>query len=97
MGRKPETGLEPTGAEEKSVPDRVPHLRGIIAIPRKKVYGQLLVQAFEYGIETFKELLAPWTQQERWEAIREFERLAPESMERLHTIAPNWLDWCVSL
>jgi hypothetical protein len=62
-----------------------------------KAYGQLLIQGFSYGIETFKELLAPWTQQERWEAIREFERLAPESMERLHTIAPNWFEWCDAL
>ena len=59
-------------------------------------YGQLLIQGFEDGIETFKELLKPWPQEERWGAIMEFERLAPESMERLVAIAPNWFEWCDS-
>jgi hypothetical protein len=62
-----------------------------------KVYGQLLRDGFEHGIETFKDLLKPWRQEERRGAIMEFERLAPEMMKRLDTIAPNWLDWCVSL
>lgn len=59
-----------------------------------KVYGQLLVEGFEYGVEAIKELLSPWTSEERWGAILEFEQLAPEKMERLVAIAPSWYEWC---
>jgi hypothetical protein len=59
-----------------------------------KVYGELLVEAFDYGVETIQQLLKPWTLEERWGAILEFEALAPEKMERLVVFAPNWVEWC---
>ncbi|HEY9607653.1 MAG TPA: plasmid replication protein, CyRepA1 family [Allocoleopsis sp.] len=59
-----------------------------------KVYGQLLVEGFEYGIEAIQELLKPWTLRVRREALLEFEALAPEKMGQLAAIAPNWMEWC---
>jgi hypothetical protein len=37
-----------------------------------KLYGQLLLQGFEYGVETIKDLLTPWTPEERRGAITPF-------------------------
>jgi hypothetical protein len=62
-----------------------------------KVYGQILVEGFEYGVEAMEVLLAPWTSEERWGAFLEFERLVPEKMEILTQIAPNWFEWCESV
>ena len=59
-----------------------------------KVYGQMLVEAFEHGVEAVKALLLPWKSEERWGAILLFEQLAPEKMERLVAIAPSWYEWC---
>jgi hypothetical protein len=59
-----------------------------------KVYGEMLLEAFDFGSEAIKELLKPWTSEERWGAILEFEALAPEKMDQLGTIAPNWFEWC---
>jgi hypothetical protein len=59
-----------------------------------KVYGQMLLDAFVYGIEAIKELLKPWKSLERWAAILEFETLAPEKMEQLDAQAPDWHEWC---
>ena len=63
-------------------------------VEKVKGYGQLLVECFEYGTEVFEELLKPWTADERWGAIFEFEALAPEKMERLNASEPNWFEWC---
>jgi hypothetical protein len=62
-----------------------------------KVYGEMLVEAIDFGAEVIKELLKPWTSEERWGAILEFEALAPEKVEQLNTIAPNWVEWCEAL
>jgi predicted nucleic acid-binding protein len=59
-----------------------------------KVYGQMLLDAFVYGIEAIKELLKAWTSEERWAAFLEFEDIAPEKMEQLRAIAPDWYEWC---
>lgn len=59
-----------------------------------KVYGELLVEAFDYGVEAIKDLLKPWSSEERWGAILEFEALSPEKMARLMTVEPNWFEWC---
>jgi hypothetical protein len=59
-----------------------------------KAYGQLLVEGFGYGLEAIKDLLMPWTTEQRWGAFIEFERLAPEKMERLAVIEPSWYEWC---
>lgn len=60
-----------------------------------KVYGQMLLDAFVYdGIEAIKELLKPWKSEERWAAFLEFQDIAPEKMEQLRAIAPDWYEWC---
>jgi hypothetical protein len=59
-----------------------------------KGYGELLISGFDHGIQTVKDLLEPWTWEERWQAILEFEKISPAKMEKLIAIAPNWLDWC---
>ena len=59
-----------------------------------KVYGELLVEGFAYGIQVVKELLMPWTPEQRWGAMLEFEALAPEKMQELVAIAPNCFEWC---
>jgi hypothetical protein len=59
-----------------------------------KTYAQLLVDAFQYGVEVIRDLLQPWTYQQRWAAIVEFENLAPDQMERLIAIMPDWFEWC---
>jgi hypothetical protein len=59
-----------------------------------KVYGELLVEAFSCGVQAIKELLMPWTSEQRWGAMLEFEVLAPEKMRELVAIAPNCFQWC---
>jgi hypothetical protein len=59
-----------------------------------KIYGQLLIEGFEYGVETIKQLLKPWSSEERWGAFLEFDHIAPEKMRRLDELAPNWFHWC---
>ncbi len=61
---------------------------------RVKAYGQLLVEAFECGVEAIQELLKPWTEEERWGAMHQFEAIAPEKMAQLVEIAPSWVGWC---
>jgi hypothetical protein len=63
-------------------------------VEKVKGYGQLLVEGFEYGIDVIKELLKPWTADERWGAIFEFEQQAPQKMRELIAIAPNCFEWC---
>jgi len=63
-------------------------------VEKVKEYGQLLVECFEYGTEVFEELLKPWTPQERWAAIGEFEAIAPQKMAELARIEPTWFEWC---
>jgi hypothetical protein len=59
-----------------------------------KAYGEMLVDAVDFGIEAVKDLLNPWTLEERWGAFLQLEELAPERMQRLIAIAPNWHEWC---
>jgi hypothetical protein len=61
-----------------------------------KVYGEMLLDAVDFGIEAVKDLLKPWTLEERWGAFLQLEELAPERMHRLVAIAPNWFEWCDS-
>jgi hypothetical protein len=46
------------------------------------------------GVEVIKTLLKPWSIEERWGAMLEFEVLAPEKMRELLAIAPNCFEWC---
>jgi hypothetical protein len=59
-----------------------------------KVYGQLLVDAFDSGVEGVKAMLKSWTTEERWGAILELEQLAPQKLEELVAIAPDCFQWC---
>jgi hypothetical protein len=59
-----------------------------------KVYADLLAEGFSCGVQAIKELLMPWTPEQRWGAMLEFEVLAPEKMEELLAIAPNCFEWC---
>lgn len=59
-----------------------------------KVYGELLVEGFDCGVEAIKALLKPWTTEERWGAIQEFEALSPGKMAHLVALEPNWFEWC---
>ena len=59
-----------------------------------KLYGQLLLQGFEYGLEAVKDLLTPWTPEERRGAITEFERLSGSNMSQLTQTWPDWRQWC---
>ena len=59
-----------------------------------KAYGQLLVDAFDYGIDVLRELLNPWSFDERRAAFHEFEHQAPRKMEQLEHLEPDWLKWC---
>jgi hypothetical protein len=59
-----------------------------------KGYGQLLVECFDFGVEVIQELLKPWTADERWGAISEFEAIAPQKMAELTRIEPKWFKWC---
>ena len=61
---------------------------------RIKGYGQLLVECFECGVEVIRELLEPWTAEERWAAIGEFKAIAPQKMAELARIEPIWFEWC---
>jgi hypothetical protein len=65
---------------------------------REKVqaYGELLVEAISFGLETVRVLLQPWSQHERSAAVFKAEELAPEAMEKLRQIEPNWSDLCVA-
>lgn len=62
-----------------------------------KGYAQLLAEGFEYGVDCVKELLRPWTSQERWAAFMEFEVKSPQKMRELSAIAPDWFEWCDTL
>jgi hypothetical protein len=57
-------------------------------------YAELLVEGIARGVEAVKSLLKPWTFEERWAAMLEFEVLAPEKMRELVAIAPNCFQWC---
>jgi hypothetical protein len=61
-----------------------------------KAYGELLVEAISFGLETVRVLLQPWSQHERSAAIFKAEELYPEAMEKLRQIEPNWSDLCVA-
>jgi len=65
-------------------------------IEKIKECGRLLVERFEHGteVEVIEQLLNPWTAEDRWAAIFEFEALAPEKMEQLSKLAPHWFEWC---
>jgi hypothetical protein len=57
-------------------------------------YAELLRDGLRHGVETVKELLKCWSQAERWGAISELERVAPDALARLASEAPNWVEWC---
>jgi hypothetical protein len=57
-------------------------------------YAELLVEGMACGVEVVKTLLKPWTPEQRWGAMLQFEALAPEKMQELVAIAPNCFDWC---
>jgi hypothetical protein len=59
-----------------------------------KAYGELLTEAFDYGVEAIKAILQPWSTEERWGAMLEFQQLAPEKMGQLAAIVPDWVKWC---
>jgi hypothetical protein len=61
---------------------------------KAETYGQLLVEGFERGIHFIRELLTPWSEDERWLAFKVFGDLAPEKLKKLSQIAPNWTDLC---
>jgi hypothetical protein len=59
-----------------------------------KVYADLLVEGFSGGVQVIKELLTPWTPEQRWGALLQFEALEPQKMQELVAIAPNCFEWC---
>jgi hypothetical protein len=59
-----------------------------------KSYGCMLSDAFEQGVEAFKRLLTQWSVADRWQAIGQFELLAPNKMLGLIRNAPDWVEWC---
>ena len=59
-----------------------------------KLYADLLLEGISCGIELVKELLMPWTLEERWAAMLQVEALAPQKMQELVAIAPNCFEWC---
>jgi len=61
-----------------------------------QAYGELLVEAISFGLETVRVLLQPWSQHERSAAVFKAEELSPEAMEKLRQIEPNWSDLCVA-
>jgi hypothetical protein len=61
-----------------------------------RAYGELLVEAISFGLETVTVLLQPWSRHERSAAIFKAEELSPEAMEKLRQIEPNWSDLCVA-
>jgi hypothetical protein len=72
-----------------------------VEIPKKdwrehvKIYGEMLAEAIDFGIEAVRAVLDPWSEEQRWGAILELEAIAPEKMESLAQIAPDWSDLCV--
>jgi hypothetical protein len=61
---------------------------------RIKGYGQLLAEGFEHGLDVLQELLKPWTADERWGAVDQFEKIAPQKMAELVQVEPEWFKWC---
>jgi hypothetical protein len=59
-----------------------------------KAYADLLLEGFSCGVEAIKELLIPWTPEQRWASMLEMEILAPEKMRELVAIAPDCFQWC---
>ena len=59
-----------------------------------RAYAGLLVEGMACGVEVIKTLLKPWSTEERWGAMLEFEVLAPEKMRELLAIAPHCFEWC---
>ncbi|MDP8966160.1 MAG: hypothetical protein M3O33_19695 [Cyanobacteriota bacterium] len=59
-----------------------------------RAYAELLAEGVACGVEAILILLKPWSAEERWGAFLELEQQAPEKMERLAAIAPNWSEWC---
>ncbi|HEY9635216.1 MAG TPA: plasmid replication protein, CyRepA1 family [Coleofasciculaceae cyanobacterium] len=57
-----------------------------------KIYGEMLAEAIEYGVEAVEAILKPWSSEERWGAFLEIETLAPEKMEQLAQICPAWFE-----
>jgi hypothetical protein len=57
-------------------------------------YAELLVEGMACGVEVVKTLLKPWTPEQRWGAMLQFEALAPEKMQELVAIAPDCFQWC---
>jgi hypothetical protein len=59
-------------------------------------FGAILTRAFQRGLEAFRKQLSAWSSVERWQAIMEFEELAPTKMLELVQAVPGWAQWCDS-
>jgi hypothetical protein len=53
----------------------------------------LLAEGFEHGVDVLQELLKPWTADERWGAVDQFEKIAPQKMAELVQVEPEWFKW----
>jgi hypothetical protein len=60
-----------------------------------KAYAELLIEGVGYGLQAIKDLLQFWDEDERWAAFLQLQAIAPEKMESLSQIEPNWSDLCV--
>jgi hypothetical protein len=56
--------------------------------------GRLLSEAIAHGVDTVRAVLSRWQSLQRWETVLHLESIAPQEMERLFAIAPNWVEWC---
>jgi len=63
------------------------------ALPARNL-GEFVANAFNSGVEAIKAALLSLSQDERWEAVTEFEKLVPQKMEELAQKEPNWFQWC---
>jgi hypothetical protein len=62
----------------------------------KKSWGEMLVEVVDFGIEAVRAVLDSLSEDERWAAFLELEAIAPEKMESLSQIEPNWTDLCIA-
>jgi hypothetical protein len=95
IDRSPVKEVEDAIAVQDSQPRRQ-HLQALLReCLRVKELGNLLVKSFSQGVEAIKAVLKPLSLDDSWQAIQELEKVAPELMEKLVKIAPNWYEWCI--
>jgi hypothetical protein len=58
---------------------------------RVRDYAHLLMEGFEYGIETIKELLTTLTADERWGVMLEWENLDFQGFTQFIELRPDWM------